>query len=104
MCWIAPGPAISASVKTCFGAIFTEGETFQPCPRSRAALAPVPVVARPPCPLAPVKFSGLIDRDFARERRKRSPTPLVSPLNVPGGARLRGALARHGHQACGAQE
>ena len=51
MCWIAPGPAISASVNICFGAIFTDGETFQPWPRSRAALAPVPSVALPPCPL-----------------------------------------------------
>jgi hypothetical protein len=50
MCWIAPGPAISASVNVCFDAILIEGESFQLGPRSRAACAPVPVVARPPPP------------------------------------------------------
>src|SRR6187402_1104512 len=81
MCWMAPGPVISPSVKTCLGPIFTDGETFQPRPRSRAALAPVPSVALPPSPLAPVKFSGLIDRVLAFDRRDRSPTPVVMPLN-----------------------
>src|SRR3954447_20304073 len=81
---MAPGPVISARVKTCFAPILTEGETFQPRPRSRAAPAPVPSVDLPPSPLAPVKFSGLIDRVFALERRDRSPTPAVMPLKGRG--------------------
>src|SRR5690348_9135527 len=84
MCWIAPGPAISAIVKVCPALITTEGDTFQPLPRSRAALAPVPSVACPPAPLAPVKFSGLIDRVFAFDSLGRSPTPVVMPLNGRG--------------------
>src|SRR3954471_19270564 len=83
---MAPGPVISARVKTCFAAILTEGETFQPRPRSRAAPAPVPSVALPPSPLAPVKFSGLIDRVLALDSRDRSPTPVVMPLNGRAGA------------------
>src|SRR3954447_25546816 len=95
---MAPGPVISARVKTCFAAILTDGETFQPRPRSRAAPAPVPSVALPPSPLAPVKFSGLIDRVFALDRRDRSPMPVVMPLNGRGGGPAgacwaRGALA-----------
>src|SRR4029450_11848778 len=78
---MAPAPVISASVKTCLDAMTTEGETFQPCPRSLDALPPVPCVALPPSPLAPVKFSGLIDRVLAFDRRDRSPTPVVIPLN-----------------------
>jgi hypothetical protein len=39
-----------------------EGDTFQPWPRPRAQLAPVPSVAMPPFPFSPVKFSGEIDR------------------------------------------
>src|SRR6476660_3961139 len=81
MCWMAPGPAMSASVNVSPALISTDGETFQPLPRSRAARAPVPLIAWPPPPFAPVKFSGLIDRVFARESRLRSPTPVVSPLN-----------------------
>src|SRR3954463_11612990 len=83
---MAPGPVISARVKTCFAAILTDGETFQPRPRSRAAPAPVPSVALPPSPLAPVTFSGLIDRVRALDSRDRSPTPVVMPLNGRGGA------------------
>src|SRR5689334_22139812 len=81
---MAPGPAISPSVKVCLAAILTDGEIFQPWPSSRAALAPVPWVALPPSPLAPVKFSGLIERVFALERRDRSPTPVVMPLKGRG--------------------
>jgi hypothetical protein len=40
--------------------ITTEGLSFQVCPSSLAAEAPVPVVAIPPIPFAPVKFSGLM--------------------------------------------
>src|SRR5436190_10190592 len=58
------------------------GETFQPCPRSRAASAPVPSVAMPPPPLAPSKFSGLIERVRAPEMRARLPSPIPRPLNA----------------------
>ncbi len=37
------------------------GETFQPGPSSLAAVAPVPVEARPPPPCSPVGFSAVID-------------------------------------------
>ena len=55
------------------GSMRTEGETFHPCPRSRAQPAPVPSVAMPPWPLAPVKFSGLIERVCAGESHERLP-------------------------------
>src|SRR5207253_8309944 len=57
------------------------GELFQPRPTSRAGLAPVPSVARPPCPGAPEKFSGLIDRVRAADTRAKLPRPRPSPLN-----------------------
>src|SRR5881392_3304651 len=59
-----------------------EGETFHPCPSSRAATAPVPSVAIPAFPLSPVKFSALIDRVFAFDRRERLPRLMFSPLNA----------------------
>jgi len=43
--WMAPDPWMFASSNVVPGSIRTEGETFQPCPRSRAAFAPVPSVA-----------------------------------------------------------
>src|SRR5256886_6729032 len=58
-------------VQTC--ALPILGETFQPWPSSRAAAAPVPSVALPPCPLAPVGFSALIERVWALESRVRLP-------------------------------
>ena len=48
-----------------------EGETFQPRPSSREGPAPVPLVAMPARPFSPVKFSGLMDRVLASERRYR---------------------------------
>src|SRR5215212_10189133 len=57
-----PEPSMPAIGNVVPGAMITEGETFQPTPRSRAASAPVPRVALPPRPLAPSKFSALIDR------------------------------------------
>src|SRR4029078_6201952 len=48
MCWIAPRPGRSASVNVSPALMPTDGETFHPLPRSRAALAPVPSVAWPP--------------------------------------------------------
>ncbi len=69
ICWMQPGPLISASVKVVLALMRTEGETFQPWPRSRAAFLPVPSVAMPALPFSPVKFSGLIERDWAFETR-----------------------------------
>src|SRR5439155_1452949 len=66
---------MSARVKVSPGLIWTHGETFQPGPRSRAAFAPMPSVARPPWPGAPEKFSGLIDRERASDSRVRSFMP-----------------------------
>src|ERR671937_452101 len=57
-----------------------EGETFQPRPSSRAATAPVPSVALPPCPLAPVGFSALIERVWAVDSRARLPRSRPRPL------------------------
>ena len=104
MCWIAPGPLMSASVNTCFGSMRTDGEIFQPRPRSRAACAPVPSVAMPPRPFSPVKFSGLIERVFALDRRWRSPTPVVRPLNGRAARRLSRRSLRNGQQARGAEQ
>ena len=59
--------------------MWTDGDTFHPCPpRCAAYAAPVPSTARPPPPLSPVKFSGLIERVSASARRQRldSPTPI----------------------------
>ncbi|MEZ4715087.1 MAG: hypothetical protein R2851_03205 [Caldilineaceae bacterium] len=53
---------MSASVTVVLPGMWMEGETFQPWPSSRAESAPVPSVALPPAPLAPVKFSALIER------------------------------------------
>ena len=63
----------------------TEGETFQPCPRSRAAFLPVPSVAMPALPFSPVKFSGLIERVWAAESRQRLPMFVPKP-SKPAGA------------------
>src|SRR3990170_3320776 len=76
---------MSARVKVWPGSMRTDGETFQPRPRSRAAFAPVPSVAIPPRPFSPVKFSGLIERVSALDRRYRSPTPVVRPLKGRAG-------------------
>jgi hypothetical protein len=65
--------------------MFTNGFTFQPCPSSRATSPAVPSskVAIPPLPFSPVKFSGLIDRVSASERRNRLPIPIFNPLYDP---------------------
>src|SRR5713226_9550214 len=80
MLWIAPGPSMLARTKVSPGPICTLGEIFQPRPRSLAARAPVPAVAMPPCPGAPEKFSGLMDRVRAWDSRARFPSPMPSPL------------------------
>ena len=69
ICWIAPGPMISATTYVVPAAISTDGLIFQPLPRSRAAFAPVPSLAAPPLPFSPVGFSGLIDKVRALESR-----------------------------------
>src|SRR5712692_9267257 len=82
MLWIAPGPSMLARTKVSPGPICTLGEIFQPRPRSLAARAPVPAVAMPPCPGAPEKFSGLIDRVLASDNLERLPRPMPSPLKA----------------------
>ena len=54
-----PGPLTSASVAVAAGSITMLGATFQPTPRPRAAFRPVPVIAIPHRPGAPVGFSAL---------------------------------------------
>jgi hypothetical protein len=83
ICWIAPGPSISARVKVSPGSMKIDGLIFQPCPRPPALAysAPVPSVAMPPLPLAPSKFSGLIERDFASDSRDSTPRLMPNPLN-----------------------
>src|ERR1051325_10147776 len=58
ICWIAPGPWMSASVKVLLALTIADGETFHPCPSPRAAFSPVPFVAIPPLPFSPVGFSA----------------------------------------------
>src|SRR3954452_25189652 len=81
ICWIAPGPSISARTPVALPAISMLGEIFQPCPSSRAELAPVPSVAFPPSPFAPVKFSALIERVCADDNRDKFPRLIPRPLN-----------------------
>src|SRR6187549_1418730 len=82
-CVILPGPSIDASSNVEAAGTTTLGETFQPRPRSRAARAPVPSVARPPPPGEPSKFSGLMERvrTLRRVDTEESP-PLVTVSNV----------------------
>ena len=61
-CRITPAPSISARSARSPAPITRLGDTFQPKPRSRAALAPVPSVARAPAPRAPVGFSAVMAR------------------------------------------
>src|SRR5690349_1949214 len=86
MCWMAPEPVISASVTVEFAGTVMQGDIFQPCPRSRAARAPVPSVAIPALPFSPVKFSALMDRVFAPDSREILCSPIPRPLkDVMGG-------------------
>ena len=55
-------------------------------------LPPVPVVARAPIPLAPVGFSGLIERVCAGDRRATLPRCTPRPLNVKGFTRMNKGL------------
>jgi hypothetical protein len=79
---MAPLPEMSATVKVSPALMRTEGETFQPCPSPRAHCSPVPVVAMPPAPFAPLKFSGLIERVCAAESLLRLPRLRPSPLKA----------------------
>ena len=106
MCWIAPGPAMSAIVKVLLPGRWTLGDTFQPWPSSRAATAPVPSVAMPACPLAPVKFSALIERVTALDSLDRLPRLMSSPLKVRfmgSSAMLRGKVEDEVKTALSAQ-
>src|SRR6266853_1458550 len=69
ICWIQPGRLISPIVNVEPALMTTEGETFQPWPKSRAAPLPVPSRAMPALPFSPVKFSGLIERVLALDVR-----------------------------------
>ena len=53
-----------------------------PWPSSREGTAPVRSVTLPPLPWLPSKFSALIDRVCAAERRDKFPSDIPSPLNV----------------------
>src|SRR6266568_8904854 len=80
MCVMSAGPSMAASSNVVCPSISTLGEIFQPAPRCAAQAAPVPSIARAPPPLAPSKFSGLIDRDCTpvnrvRERRSITSSP-----------------------------
>jgi len=74
--WVMrPGPSIAASSKVSPAGMSTLGEIFHPGPRSRAAEAPVPSVARPPPPAEPSKFSGEIDRVCTSRSWERDDRP-----------------------------
>src|SRR5579862_4486561 len=81
ICWMDPGPVISAIVKVDFAGTRTNGDTFQPWPRSRAAPRAGPSVDMPALPFSPVKFSGPIERVLALETRLRLPRFRSRPLN-----------------------
>src|SRR6478736_1277020 len=69
ICCMDPGPFISAMVNVLCALICTDGLSFHPFPNSRAADSPVPFSAILPFPFSPLKFSGLMHRLFASERR-----------------------------------
>src|ERR1700761_2315835 len=107
ICWIAPEPSMSASVNVSPGWMITNGETFQPWPRSRAICAAGPSVDLPPAPFSPVKFSGEIERDFALESRARlprlRPRPLKSAIRELRGVGREAARVQRKHQRAGAE-
>src|ERR1700692_1424965 len=87
ICWSAPGPSISHIRRFSPGAIWIEGETFQPrpvpsFPSPRAWIAPVPLSAIPPLPFSPVKFSALIERVLADDNRHKLPRCMPRPVKV----------------------
>src|SRR6185369_8312 len=80
ICWIAPGPVISAIVNVDLAGTRTKGDTFHPCPRSRAAPFAAPSVDMPALPFSPVKFSGPIERVLAFDTRLKLPRFKSRPL------------------------
>src|SRR5260370_37308016 len=97
ICWIAPGPVISAMVKVDLAGTCTKGDTFQPWPRSRAAPLAGPSVDMPALPFSPVKFSGPMERVLAFERRLKLPRFKSRPLKGPSAAEA----VKHKHVAQG---
>src|SRR5688572_2781977 len=73
---ITPDPLIMASSRAAPASMLTDGEIFHPIPRSRAASAPVPAVARAPPARAPSGFSALIDRVSMSRSRLTSYRPM----------------------------
>ena len=84
MCWMAPGPVMSATVKVSPAGMRTKGFTFQPLPRSRAAALALPSSSShmAPAPLAPLRFSGLMDRETAFDSRNRLLILFIMPLYI----------------------
>src|SRR5580693_6450630 len=81
-CVMSAGPSMAANSNVVCPPMSTLGEIFHPVPRCAAEAAPVPSTARAPPPLAPSKFSGLIDRDCAllkRASERRSITTAAPP-------------------------
>src|SRR5271154_92487 len=79
-----PGQLISPRVSFFPGSITIKGFTFHPRPRSRAALEATPSAAVPPFPFSPLKFSGLMENDFASDVRNMLLSPLARPSYAPG--------------------
>src|SRR5580704_1385862 len=107
ICWIAPDPSMSASVNVSPGWMITNGETFQPWPRSRAICAAGPSVDMPPLPFSPLKFSGEIERDLALESLARlprlRPRPLKSAIQRLRLCLQKAAGGERAHQRAGAE-
>src|SRR5699024_9033932 len=77
MCWMKPGPSISAIVIVSLPRMSRQGDFFHPMPRSREAWAVecCPRSARLPPPGSPVGFSALMERVRASESTDRPPGP-----------------------------
>src|SRR6185503_12552428 len=68
---------MSANTKLVLAGMTTKGDTFHPCPSSRAACHAEPlVVAMAARPFSPVKFSGLMERERALDN-------VSNPARVP---------------------
>src|SRR5258708_10895112 len=88
ICWMAPGPPMSARTRVSPAAIVIDGDILHPRPSSRAGAAPVPSVAAPPRPFSPVKFSGLIERVLAFDKRDRVAMSTPKPFQAMGASAL----------------
>ena len=78
ICWMAPGPSISARTRTSPGLMRIEGEIFQPWPRSRAGDWPV-LRGHAGLAFSPVKFSGLMERLTVFDSNDNLPRPMFNP-------------------------